>query len=61
MYIYVSGPRILGPHPPWYGLGPSERGFPTQIDDFSRDSFLQSHSPPEQFQREDSSLQLMIC
>ena len=62
IYIYVSGFRVLGlPLPPRVGCGSHGRGCPTEINDFSKDSLLQSQSAPEQFQREYSSLQLMIC
>ena len=48
------------PHPMvWSGsLG---RGYLIEINDFSKDSLLQSHSAPEQLWREGSSLQLIIC
>ena len=50
IYIYVSGLRFLGPPPPHprVGSGSLGRGFLIQIHDFSKDSSLRSHFPPEQ-------------
>ena len=44
----IAGSGFAAP-PPMVWSGSLGRGFVTEINDFSKDSLLQSHSAPEQF------------